>query len=75
MAVPQGGFFHTRATGGSAAHQPDKEKTGFQYPNALPHIRHECPLWVKTRRTGASPGRSAPGGEADEIGGEADIAA
>ncbi len=31
------------------------------------------PLWVKTRRTGASPGRSAPGGEADEIGGRADI--
>ncbi len=34
-----------------------------------------CLLRVKTRRTGASPGRSAPGGEADEIGGEADIAA
>ena len=33
------------------------------------------PLRVKTRQTGASPGRSAPGGEADEIGGEADIAA
>ncbi len=32
-------------------------------------------LWVKTRRTGASPGRSAPGGEADEIEGEAVIAA
>ncbi len=33
----------------------------------------ECPLWVKTRRTGASPERSAPGGEADEVGGKADV--
>ena len=32
------------------------------------------PLWVKSRRTGAPPGRSAPGGEADEIGAKADIA-
>ena len=29
----------------------------------------DSPLRVKTRRAGASPGRSAPGGEADEIGG------
>ncbi len=31
--------------------------------------------WVEIRRTGASPGRSAPGGEADEIGAKADIEA
>ncbi len=31
--------------------------------------------WVNTRRTGASPGRFAPGGEADEIRGKADAAA
>ncbi len=31
------------------------------------------PLWVNTRRTGASAGRSAPGGEADEIRAKADI--
>ena len=33
------------------------------------------PLQVNTGRTGASPGRSAPGGEADEIRGKADVAA
>ncbi len=33
------------------------------------------PLRVKSRRTGAPPGRSAPGGEADEIGAKADIGA
>ncbi len=45
-------------------------------PPSLLHLdEFKCLLWVKTRRTGASPGRSAPGGEADEIGGEADIAA
>ena len=33
----------------------------------------ELQLWVKTRRTGAPPGRSAPGGEADQIGTKADV--
>ncbi len=28
-------------------------------------FERRLPLWVKTRRTGASPGRSAPGGKAD----------
>ena len=32
-----------------------------------------CPLRVTSRRTGASPGRSAPGGEADGIAAKADI--
>ena len=31
--------------------------------------------WVNTRPMGASPGRFAPGGEADEIRGKADVAA
>ena len=36
--------------------------------------RHQLPLWVISGPTAAPPGRSAPGGKADEIGGKADIA-
>ena len=35
----------------------------------------KCPHRVMSRRTAAPPGRSVPGGEADEIGGKADDAA
>ena len=36
-------------------------------------VSNERPLRVTSRRTGAPPGRSAPGGEADEIGARADV--
>ncbi len=45
-----------------------------QAPQPPVHGRRPTTLH-KTRRTGASPGRSAPGGEADEIGGEAGVPA
>ncbi len=35
--------------------------------------QRQCLLWVKSGPTAAPPGRSAPGGEADEIGAKADV--
>ena len=37
------------------------------------HPTSGYPQWVKSRPSATPPGRSAPGGEADEIGGKADI--
>ncbi len=34
---------------------------------------NESPLWVRNGPSATPPGRSAPGGEADEIGAKADI--
>ncbi len=61
------------------------DKLGADLDHVLPQLgqrpmfylfgQREVPKWVNTRRTGASPERSAPGGEADEIRGKADVAA